>query len=173
MKLSDLITVFMNQQRPVGLLLDEDQVSAVAIAATRFYAGFGHLDSPSVDTSPSPEPYVPPSSWLDMFAGEVAVIDPLQNATAQRLVPMPTALPLPPISLASITQSTEVTASDWALIAPLFLLYVEREQAILLESGRVMGVDVFGRSSSEVQMDINQYETELPQKAFVQPAFTV
>ena len=68
---------------------------------------------------------------------------------------------------------TDVTVSEWAIIRPLFLLYVERETALQLEATRVMGADVFGRSSSEVATDIAQMEAELPHRAFYMPIVTV
>lgn len=72
-----------------------------------------------------------------------------------------------------LTQETELTPSEWALIRPLFLLYVERETALQLEASRVMGADPWGRNSSEVGAEITQYEMQFPQKAFAQPLFTV
>lgn len=65
-----------------------------------------------------------------------------------------------------IVDSVDLTNSEWALIKPLFLLYVERETALLLEASRGMGVDVFGRASSEIIMDITVEEDGLPAKAF-------
>lgn len=72
-----------------------------------------------------------------------------------------------------ITPDTELSVSEWAIVRPLFLYYVERETAIELEASRVMGVDVFGRSVSEVQQDIAAYEAEMSHKAFRQPIVTV
>jgi len=65
-----------------------------------------------------------------------------------------------------------ITDSEWAIIRPLFDLYVERENAIHLEASRGMGVDVFGRSVSEINSDIAQKESELPRLAFDEPVFT-
>ena len=61
-----------------------------------------------------------------------------------------------------------VTDSDWAIIRPLFALYVERENALFLEASRGLGVDVFGRSVSEIAQEIATTEAELPHKAFMQ-----
>jgi len=66
-----------------------------------------------------------------------------------------------------------VSYSEWALIRPLFLLYIERETAFYIESTRGFGVDVFGRSTSEVAGEIIALEAELPRRAFSQPIFTV
>lgn len=75
--------------------------------------------------------------------------------------------------LPAISESTEISYSEWALIKPLFMLYVELETSTQLEASRGLGVDVFGRSSSEVQQEINQYLLEFPQKAFLQTVITV
>ena len=64
---------------------------------------------------------------------------------------------------------TCISLSEWALIKPLFMLYVEREAAIQLEASRGMGIDVFGRSVSEIEQDILNYESSLPLQAFTQP----
>jgi len=69
--------------------------------------------------------------------------------------------------------TTEISDSEWALIRPLFLLYVERETALQLEASRGLGLDVFGRSASEVAADINAMEAEMPRRAFYQPIVTV
>ncbi len=68
---------------------------------------------------------------------------------------------------------TDVTLSEWGIIRPLFLLYVERETAVQLEATRIMGADVFGRPSGEVASEIAQVEAELPHKAFYMPIVTV
>ncbi|MDC8446101.1 MAG: hypothetical protein LV471_09285 [Nitrosomonas sp.] len=72
-----------------------------------------------------------------------------------------------------ITGATTISLSEWALIKPLFLLYVERETAPQLEASRMLGVDVFGRATSEIQQDINQMMLDMPQKAFLQLIITV
>lgn len=75
--------------------------------------------------------------------------------------------------LPAIDEDTDLSDSEWALIKPLFMLYVELERAIQLEASRVMGVDVFGRSSSEIRQDINQIQMEFPKNAFSQAIITV
>jgi hypothetical protein len=69
----------------------------------------------------------------------------------------------------SVTGATTVTPDEWAIIKPLFMLYVERESAVAIESSRVMGVELVGRDSSTIAGEIQQVETELPQKAYVEP----
>lgn len=77
-------------------------------------------------------------------------------------------LPLP-----DIAGETEISTSEWAVIRPLFLLYVERETALQLEASRGLGMEAFGRSSSEVANDIQAFEQELPRRAFFQSIITV
>lgn len=95
--------------------------------------------------------------------------DLIEHASIPILDPAPD----PPEPYPEITSVTDITVSEWALIRPLFLLYVERENAIQLESSRGMGIDVFGRSSSEISSDITQKEAEYPKKAFFHPIVTV
>jgi hypothetical protein len=125
-KLGELVSRFATQERPAGNLLDVETVLALAVAATRFYAGY-------------------------------AVIVASENTD--------TAL--------TIDENLEITDSEWALIRRLFLLYVERETALQLEASRGMGIDPFGRSSSEIAGDIMQAEAELPHLAFYQPIITL
>ena len=72
-----------------------------------------------------------------------------------------------------IGDALDVTESEWAIIRPLFALYVEREQALQLEATRGLGADVFGRSTSEISADIERKEADLPRLAFLQPVFSV
>ena len=72
-----------------------------------------------------------------------------------------------------ITDLTDLTTGEWALIKPLFLLYVERENAIYLESTRGLGLDVYGRSVAEVIADINDYEQNLGHLAFCRLIITI
>lgn len=72
-----------------------------------------------------------------------------------------------------ITADTKVSASEWAIIRPLFLLYVERESALVIEASRVAGVEAVGRASSEVAADIVQAEAALPQLAYCEDSFSV
>lgn len=73
----------------------------------------------------------------------------------------------------AIDGTLEISESEWALIRPLFLLYVERETALQLEASRGMGIDPFGRSASEIAAEISQAEADMPRRAFFQPIVTV
>lgn len=80
--------------------------------------------------------------------------------------------PLHPVPAISV--DTEISLSEWALIRPLFLLYVAREEARLVDASRLMGADLaYDRSSGEIAADIAQLEEALPKKAFCQPIITV
>lgn len=72
-----------------------------------------------------------------------------------------------------IDLNTDITGGEWAIIKPLFLLYLEREQATALEASRGLGIDVYGRSSSEIAMDIKEYEAIIPSKSFSEPIFSI
>ncbi|QFY42764.1 hypothetical protein F6R98_10615 [Candidatus Methylospira mobilis] len=74
---------------------------------------------------------------------------------------------------AEITADTDLSDSEWAVIRPLFLLYVERECAIHQEASRAMGLETFGRMSSEISGDIALAEQNLPGQAFCYTVITV
>lgn len=78
-----------------------------------------------------------------------------------------------PATPPAITGATEINESEWAIIRNIFMLYVERETALQLEASRGLGMDVFGRSSSEVAADITQAEMELPHLSFCMQIITV
>jgi len=124
--LAAFIADFLGAERPVGTVLDGDTVTAQAVAATRFYAGYA------------------------VIASQVGV------------------MPTPDVS-----GLTELSLSEWAVIRPLFLLYIERENALYLEASKMLGMDPYGRSSAEVDGDIAQAEAELPHKAFCQVVVSI
>lgn len=62
-------------------------------------------------------------------------------------------------------QDFDLTLSEWAIIKPLFDIYVERENATHIEASRGLGVDVFGRTVSEIQVDVNQRELDMVKAA--------
>lgn len=72
-----------------------------------------------------------------------------------------------------IDKEIDITESEWALIRPLFMLYTERETALQQEASRMMGVEPFGRSTSEIISEIAQAEADMPRKAFFQAIVTV
>lgn len=72
-----------------------------------------------------------------------------------------------------LTASTELSNSEWAVIGPLFRLYVERENARALEASRNMGLEVYGRQVDTIEQDIVRIEDDLPRRAFSQAPVTV
>lgn len=118
-----MVNRFALDERIVGNLLSNEQLNALAISATEFYAGY-------------------------------ALLTQAQPSQA-------------------ISIDTIITLSELALIKRLFMLYIERETALQLEASRGLGVDVFGRSVSEVMSEINLYEAELPRLAFFMSIDTV
>lgn len=72
-----------------------------------------------------------------------------------------------------IDENLELTHSEQAVITPLFELYVERENSLILESSRALGVEVYGRTVSEIANDISQKEQEIQNLAFQVDFFTV
>lgn len=77
------------------------------------------------------------------------------------------------LTISDIASTTTLTASEWGIIQPLFKLYAEQLNAKILEATRGMGLDVYGRSVSEVAADIAIYEEDLPHKCFDEDMFSV
>lgn len=72
-----------------------------------------------------------------------------------------------------LTQDFDLDPSEYAIVQPLFDLYLELENAIMLEASRGLGVDVFGRTVSEIQQDVAMRESELPKAAFWEEVVTI
>lgn len=108
-----------------------------------------------------------------LFVGGTEVLTCAINATRKYAAYAVMTDPTARLGPFSITGSTTVTTGEWAIIAPLFRLYVERESAVVVEASRVAGLEMVGRSYAEVQADINQAEAELPQRSYVEDVWTV
>lgn len=131
-----LVQRFLEDERPIGNILDDDIILAQCIAAANFYAAYGDLFEHLEIEIPSPPP-------------------------------------CPRLEFPIITSDTEITMSEWGVIHSLFLIYIEREQALHLEASRGLGVDVFGRSSSEIENDVVSKEEEVKWEAFSFPIITI
>jgi len=88
--------------------------------------------------------------------------------------------PVTPVVASPVTATSQIddpdidlTAGEWASIKRLFELYVEHENAMMLEASRSQGADVFGRAVSEIQSEIAQTELDLRKTAYYQDGFTV
>ena len=159
-----------------GLILDENDLDSQAVAAARHFLGWGRIasiDGPVEYENPTKPlftprnlPYLGPSDAPGViFAG----LDYGTNPPPPP--PEPDPAPTPPPAL---DPQTVITPSEWALIKPLYLLYVERENARALEASRMQGVDPYGRTVSEVQSDVERYENgDMPRIAFFQPSETI
>lgn len=66
------------------------------------------------------------------------------------------------------TRDVSVSASELALIRPLWDLYMEKENSMALEASRTQGAELFGRAVSEVVASIIEYEARLPMLAFAE-----
>lgn len=142
-KLSALVSDFYQSEKPVGTLLTEEKVQALAVAAARMYAAYAPLIAhQKIETD---------SETNEIETCEVVEFNPLEV----------------------IDGETPLSVSEWGIIRPLFVLYVELETAVHLEASRGMGVDPYGRSSSEIKSEIQQYENELSHKAFVHQVVTI
>lgn len=149
MTLEELAEEFHAERASAGLLLDEAETLALAVSASRYYAAYGTIKSLSkndvLQGAPIPGQPVP------------APLDPEPEIVAA----------LPAKNLGFVTGDTDISMGEWAIIKPLFLLYVERDNATRLEASRGLGVDVFGRSVSEVAQEVERMENEtIPTKCF-------
>lgn len=148
MKLVDLASEYMESRTSGGLVLDEPQVIECVVTAARFYAAYGDIKSISLsDTLPgAPQP------------GDSLPVVPDE--------PPDVAPSLPVKNLGYISEETTVSVGEWSIIRPLFALYIERENAVRLEASRALGLEVYGRTVSEVAADISREEEGLAAKAF-------
>jgi ABC-type phosphate transport system substrate-binding protein len=133
-----------------GWVVDENQMVQIAVEAARYYAGYGDIAS------------VSQSDVLLSAPGEGGTYPVVaEPEPGQRM-----ALPIKNIEL--IDKDTEISTGEWSIIRPLFILYAERGNATMIEATRGLGVDVFGRSVSEIVQDITMMENEtLPMKCYV------
>lgn len=150
MNIQALVTEFMGPRAPGWLVLDAPEVMECALSAARFYAAYGDIKSISL---------------ADNLPGAPAPGSPLPPEPAQEPVIAPS---LPIKALGHITDQTVLSVGEWSLIRPLFVLYTERENAMRLEASRASGLEVYGRTVSEIAGDIDRMESPegLPSKAF-------
>lgn len=139
-------TDFFENERGAANILTAEQVLTLLISAVHFYRGF---------TSTEIEKQILVENRCKCnFLGTCDICKELNNNF-------------------NITENLLLDYGEYAIIKPLFLLYVERETALQLEASRQLGADVFGRSSSEISADINNYELQLQKLAFNQDIISV
>jgi hypothetical protein len=148
-KLGDLAIEYLAVRATGGMVVDDPQVVECVVSAARMYAAYGNIKSISLSDN---LPGAPVPGATSIPAGP----DPLPDVVES----------LPIKNLGYLSEDTEVSVGEWAVIKPLFVLYVERENAIRLEASRALGLEVYGRSVSEVVGDIAREEESLPIRAF-------
>lgn len=137
MKLSDILAAYM-ESVPVGIILDEDQITRHLKGAVRFFCGHAVLKNH------------PPIASGDAVHSPVNASNDIEG-----------------------DQDFDLTLGEYALIKPLFYLYVELENATGLEASRGQGLDVYGRSASEIRQELTQLENDMPRIAYVEPIISV
>jgi hypothetical protein len=76
----------------------------------------------------------------------------------------------PITDLSTVDLTVVLTPGEWSIIFPLFLLYLEFENAQRLEASESDGVQKWGRSSETIKQDIDKLQEDMPKRAFVYPA---
>ena len=154
--LTELAMLFLAKERPVGIVLEEETVLAQVLAAARYCGGYGAFDA------------LLPATASELTFPEAS--DPSESSSSYPRFPVPDNL-YPASDFVEL--DTPLTQSEWAIVRPLFILYVERENAVYLEASRSLGVDVYGRSASEIAQDIVQKEMDVQRLMFCMPIVTV
>lgn len=144
MTLEELAGEFMAPRAPGWLVLSDAEVLPCALDALRFCAA--HIAISSISRHDDDLP----------GASEPGTELPVQPSKAESLAPS-----LPVRELDLLDADTELTVGEWAIIRPLFALYVERENAMRLEASRALGLEVYGRMASEVTQDILSMERDV------------
>jgi hypothetical protein len=172
---------------PYGMVLDDGDQEQQAMNAARFYLGHGRiasLDAPIAYANPTDAlftpyrvPYLGPSDGTGVISSGIN-FGPDTRAGDGAIVQAPSGAPAPspadPLTGTEIKPGTRISPSEWAIIKPLYMLYVERENARVLETSRQQGVEVYGRDVASIQADIERQENEvLPRAAFFQPVETI
>ena len=154
MKLGQLAEEYAEARASRGLVLYPDEVAKLAVDAARFYAGYGDIASLSGS-----------STKLSSAAGEGAAVPSTADDQYTGALPVR--------GLDAISEGTDVTMGEWAIIRPLFVLYVDKENALRIESSGTMGVQAWGRNSSEIAAEIDREHAELPNRAIIEAVIEV
>jgi hypothetical protein len=176
-----LVELALSVAYPFGMVLDDADQEQQAINAARFYLGHGRiaaLDAPIAYDNPTDAlftpyriPYLGPSDGTGVISSGTNYGPGTRAGDGDAPTPPPTT---PTPTLKVLDAQTDITPSEWSIIKPLYMLYVERENARVLETSRQQGVEVFGRDVASIQGDIERQEIEvLPRLAFFQPVETL
>ena len=149
MTLEELVTEYMGARAPGWLVLDVAEAQLCGVEALRYCAAYMAIASLSRhDLQPG------------ALAPGVPTPEPPDEAP-------PSLESVPVKDLGLLVGSTTLTVGEWAMVRPLFALYLERENAQRLEASRAMGLEVYGRSVSEIAQDITMMENDtIPAKTF-------
>jgi hypothetical protein len=161
--------------RPLGIILEDDQLARSLKRSIRFYCGYATLTH-----APSAFEILLQDAEAARIAAERQQIDllgiggvltPWERAALPK-VPLyaPRGVDVhSPVDASNGfigDQDFDLTPSEYALIWPLFELYVELENAEALEASRASGMDGWGRSTDTIRAEIEQTEERMSKAAF-------
>lgn len=185
MRCSELLAQYL-AELPLGVVLSAEQATRHLKAAVRFYCGYATLTgAPSAYEVARDEARAVRADSERFVQGlDLAYFWPAHSRPGAPLVPdeqrfwsggkgLSVHSPVDASNGFAGDQDFDLTVSEYALIWPLFLLYVERENAMALESSRSSGMDHYGRTVSEVQNEIQQAEDRMASLAFEYEVITV
>lgn len=174
MRCSALLASYV-EQRPLGIILEDGQLTRSLKRAIRFYCGYATLTH-----APSAFEILVQESEATRMAAEQQLIQqlgiggqltPAERSTLPRVPLYPPAgvevhSPVDASNGFAGDQDFDLTPSEYALIWPLFELYVELENAEALEASRASGMDGWGRSTDTIRAEIEQTEERMSKAAF-------
>ena len=140
---------------PVGIVLEDSQVLRNLRKAVRLYCGYATLKSEPSEA----ELYILTFVNLGLCPQLLAIGDVHSPINADETL--------------SAGQDFDLTPSELAIIQPLWVLYNEWENAQALESSRSQGLDVYGRTTGEIAMDIRERETTMADVCFMEPVVSI
>lgn len=154
MLLSEIVAQYL-EHLPVGIVLEDSQITRNLRKAVRHYCGYATLKS-----APS--------------AAELYTLSFVQAGLCAPLFPVGDVhSPITADDGISAGQDFALTASELAIIQPLWVLYNEWENATSLEASRSQGLEVYGRTTGEIAMDIREREQGMPQLCFMEPVVSI
>lgn len=154
MLLSELVAQYLTVL-PAGMVLDDAQLTRNLRQAVRVYCGYATLINA-------------PSEREIVVAGIVG-----QGLPAPLFPEGDVHSPVDAGSAIAGSQDFDLTASEFAIIRPLWHLYNELENSTSLEASRAMGLDVYGRTTGEIAMDVKEREMEMANLCFVESVVSI
>lgn len=154
MLLSELVAQYL-AVLPAGMVLDDAQLTRNLRKAVRLYCGYATLIN-----SPSEREL---ASAAIVAQGLPAPLFPEGDVHS----------PVDADDAITGAQDFDLTASECAIIRPIWYLYNEWENATSLEASRAMGLDVYGRTTGEIAMDMKEREMEMANLCFVESVVSI